>query len=191
LIRRLEDLEAIVPKIYGPAAHLNLTKAITHCSAYHSILIDGNLKIFIALVYGKAYTFGRNDKHQLGDSSTKSRSDLFAIILDEKVIDGACARGHSLLLTESGKVYGVGNNSNFEATGGSSKDQDITKFTLVKGLEGVKVVQVAAGIDFSMALSDDGKVYAWGSPQYGQLGTTGSDHEYIGSKKKVLSVLVI
>lgn len=137
------------------------------------------------LVNGVAYTFGRNDKHQLGDSKTTARSDPFAVVLDEKVIDAACAKGHSILLTESGKVYGAGNNSNFEATGVSSKDQDVSQFTLVKGLEGIKIVQVAAGIDFSMGLADDGKVYAWGCPQYGQLGTTGSDHEYIGPKKKV------
>lgn len=102
----------------------------------------------------------------------------------EKVIHAAVAKCHSLLLTESGKVYGCGNNSNYEAIGVDSKEAEIKEFTLVKGLEDIKIIQVACGIDFSMALSDDGKVYSWGSPQYGQLGG-GKDFEYIGPKKKV------
>lgn len=35
-------------------------------------------------------------------------------------------------------------------------------------------------MDFSCALAE-GKVWAWGSPQYGQVGD-GSTHEYVGKK---------
>jgi alpha-tubulin suppressor-like RCC1 family protein len=44
---------------------------------------------------------------------------------------------------------------------------------------------VAAGIDFSLGLSKDGKVWSWGNPQYGQLGH-GSDEQYIGKGNKVI-----
>jgi alpha-tubulin suppressor-like RCC1 family protein len=46
-----------------------------------------------------------------------------------------------------------------------------------------KVVQTACGAEFSLALTEDGKIYSWGSPQYGQLGT-GSTFEYIGSNNR-------
>lgn len=36
-------LETSIPKVYNPTAHLLLSHAITHCSAYHSVLIDGTL----------------------------------------------------------------------------------------------------------------------------------------------------
>jgi RCC1 and BTB domain-containing protein len=34
-------------------------------------------------------------------------------------------------------------------------------------------VKVSSGINFSIALNDEGKVFAWGSNTYGQLGTGG------------------
>lgn len=40
-------------------------------------------------------------------------------------------------------------------------------------LELNNIVKVASGINFSMALSDEGKVYVWGNNTYGQLGTGG------------------
>jgi alpha-tubulin suppressor-like RCC1 family protein len=33
----------------------------------------------------------------------------------------------------------------------------------VEGLDGVKIVKLACGDSISLALSDDGKVYSWGS----------------------------
>ena len=50
------------------------------------------------------------------------------------------------------------------------------------------MTSVSCGGEFSLALSDDGKIYAWGNPQYGQLGD-GSDHQYIGNNNRVLLFL--
>ena len=47
-----------------------------------------------------------------------------------------------------------------------------TKTELVElGLN--KIVKVVSGINFSLALNDEGKVYVWGNNTYGQLGTGG------------------
>lgn len=59
--------------------------------------------------------------------------------------------------------------------------------TKVKGINGTQaktkndiveldlsnIVKVTSGINFSMALNDEGKVYVWGSNIYGQLGKGG------------------
>ena len=40
-------------------------------------------------------------------------------------------------------------------------------------MEGLKdIVKIDCGMDYTMALDKDGKVYSWGSNRYGQLGTT-------------------
>ena len=44
-----------------------------------------------------------------------------------------------------------------------------TSFQLVKGMENIKVAQVAAGRTFSLARTVDGRVYAWGANQLGVL----------------------
>lgn len=59
--------------------------------------------------------------------------------------------------------------------------------TSLKGVNGVKaksktellelginkVVKVVSGINFSLALNDEGKVFVWGNNTFGQLGTGG------------------
>lgn len=59
--------------------------------------------------------------------------------------------------------------------------------TSLKGVNGVKaksktellelgiskVVKVVSGINFTLALNDEGKVFVWGNNTFGQLGTGG------------------
>lgn len=52
------------------------------------------------------------------------------------------------------------------------KGQAKSKTELVE-LDLNNIVKVASGINYSMALSDEGKVYVWGNNTYGQLGTGG------------------
>jgi alpha-tubulin suppressor-like RCC1 family protein len=53
----------------------------------------------IYLDQGAVYTFGRNDKGQLGDKTLKSRSKPVKIDLSEPIIDAATGRSHTILLT--------------------------------------------------------------------------------------------
>jgi alpha-tubulin suppressor-like RCC1 family protein len=131
-----------------------------------------------------AYTFGRNDKGQCGDGSTTARSEPFKIELDEKVVDASVGRSHSLIVTESGIVYGTGENKSYQALGDESKPSTLTEFTKVKDLP-ENIAQVSCGAEFSFAITKDGEVYGWGNPQYGQIGT-GSDHQYIASTNRAL-----
>ncbi len=82
------------------------------------------------------------------------------------------------LTLDKGTVYGSGENKYWAAVGQKGAS-DIVEFTAVKGLEDIKIIQVSAGAEFSTALSEDGNIYAWGNPQYGQLGD-GSVHECNG-----------
>ncbi|MDR2638960.1 MAG: hypothetical protein LBC09_03875, partial [Helicobacteraceae bacterium] len=51
---------------------------------------------------------------------------------------------------------------------GDKTDRD--KFTQISSLKDKKIVAISAGYDNSLALTSDGKVYAAGNNQYGQLG---------------------
>ena len=41
-----------------------------------------------------------------------------------------------------------------------------------------KVVKVVSGINFTLALNDEGKVFVWGNNTFGQLGTGGLRNVY-------------
>ena len=139
---------------------------------------------FVDLDRGRAFTFGRNDKYQLGDGTNEPRDDPFEIEIEgETFVDGATGRGHTLLLTTSGKIYAAGDNKCWQALGADIKDKKA--FEVVTVLKDIKAVSVACGAEFSMCIDDAGQVHAWGSPQYGQLGD-GSDHQYIASTNRSL-----
>lgn len=68
---------------------------------------------------------------------------------------------HSLMVTASGEVYAWGSNSVGQLGLGTINGQANTP-QLVTALEGVRVVAVAAGQGFSLALDADGAVWSWG-----------------------------
>ena len=55
-----------------------------------------------------------------------------------------------------------------------SEEIEILKPTRLNILE--RIVKVDAGSDFTIALTEDGKLYAWGSNYFGQLGHPNALH---------------
>lgn len=80
----------------------------------------------------------------------------------------ACGNQHSIILTSSGSVLAFGRNLDGQLGHGSRKEAKLP--TLVAGLKEDVVVQIAAGGDYCLALSDTGSVFAWGNNAGGQLG---------------------
>jgi autotransporter-associated beta strand protein len=91
------------------------------------------------------------------------------------VISVAAGSGHSLAVDASGRVWAWGSNASgqlgFDPASGTSSAVPVA---LSKSLFGEKnVIAVAAGADHSLAVTEDGRVYAWGSHSAGQLGAGG------------------
>ncbi len=75
---------------------------------------------------------------------------------------------HTLALTASGEVYAWGANHYHQL--GLGEDTDDRATPVLLDIPGT-VIQVAAGGTHSLALNDDGEVYAWGYSNRGQVGT--------------------
>ncbi|KAJ3302632.1 hypothetical protein HDV03_004817 [Kappamyces sp. JEL0829] len=177
---QLAHLEFPTPKVYGPARHIKATKVFTSCVSAHQVIVDGKWPS-----NGVAYTFGRNDKGQLGDGQSVCRDDPYPVSdLDGKVVEAATGRSFTLLLTDKGSVYGSGENKHWTALGASGTD--VKTFTLIKGLADLHIKSISCGAEFAVALDSEGKVHAWGNPQYGQVGD-GSVHEYIAPNNRMLN----
>lgn len=83
----------------------------------------------------------------------------------------AAGTNHSLHVDERGRVHAWGANASGQLGDGTTTSSRVPVPVAVDGaLAGVHVVEVAAGPAHSLALSDDGVVYAWGSGTSGQLG---------------------
>ena len=118
---------------------------------------------------GGVWVWGDNSFGQLGDGTTTVRrttpvqvSGLTGII--------AIAGGlfHSLALKSDGMIWAWGDNENGQLGDGTITAGTITP-VLVSGFN--DAIAITGGCAHSLALKDDGTVWAWGSDYYGQLGS--------------------
>ncbi|MDR0746336.1 MAG: hypothetical protein LBE89_00395, partial [Helicobacteraceae bacterium] len=119
---------------------------------------------------GKVYATGDNEYGQLGlgNDTNKTSFTEVASLSGKNIIALSAGSYHSLALSSNGKVYATGDNEYGQL--GLGNDTNKTSFTEVADLNDKNITAIFAGDYHSFALSDDGKVYATGLNEYGQLG---------------------
>jgi alpha-tubulin suppressor-like RCC1 family protein len=130
----------------------------------HSLALDND---------GKVYGAGNNEYGQLGlvDKTDRKKFTAVLSLKNKTIIAIAVGSWHSLALDNQGKVYAAGRNEYGQlGLGDSGKETDRVWFEEVSSLSGKKIIAIAAGSEHSIALANDGKVYAAGINYRGQLG---------------------
>lgn len=141
--------------------------------AAHAVLVDAD---------GLAYAFGRNDTGQLGTADLRSHTHPIPLKLPskpstesepERVVQAACGKGHTILVTSAGRAFACGLNVHGQL--GIDKKTDLRNpgwpdLTQVEMPAGERVVYAAAGKDFSVFASESGGLFTAGSGEFGQLG---------------------
>ncbi len=118
---------------------------------------------------GTVYTWGSNAQGLLGTGTTAGSVASPARIPGlEQVAQISGGSQHFLARTTSGDVYSWGGNYASQLGNGSTTYSPVP--IRLTGLSGKGVSQVAAGANFSVAISSDGTAWSWGSNDYGQLG---------------------
>ncbi|XP_053673272.1 probable E3 ubiquitin-protein ligase HERC4 [Anopheles nili] len=91
-----------------------------------------------------------------------------------EVTQAACGTSHTLLLTREGKMYACGNNDHGQLGHGSdslpNKRPRMSRFKLLTSLENYIITNVSCGVAHSLALTNWGHVFSFGSNTVGQLG---------------------
>ena len=141
------------------------------CGGYHTITMDENNEL---------YGFGKGIFGQCGYGQPEDTVYPKKIIFNDKnlnkIIDIKCGGEHSLFLSDTGRVYacghgyfgqlGLGNNKNYKTP------------ILVLSLSNKNIIEIAAGWSHSLALNDDGFVYATGCGKFGELGLGDKRNKY-------------
>ncbi|KQQ65380.1 RCC1 domain-containing protein [Microbacterium sp. Leaf320] len=116
---------------------------------------------------GQLFSWGFNDRGQLGTGDTQDRDIPTHVLFPDPVTitDADAGINTSIALTSAGEVYTWGNS---DIGGNTNSPQKVV------ALEGATVVGVASGGYFYLAWTGEGKLYSWGTPGGGRLGRGGS-----------------
>jgi alpha-tubulin suppressor-like RCC1 family protein len=116
--------------------------------------------------FGYVYAWGDNSKGQLGNGTTDASLTPVKIPNLNGVKAIAAGASHVIAISKYNSTIGWGDNS-FGQLGIGSSGNFMSQPTLTNAVTSVKAI--AAGSSFSMALTDYGNVWTWGSNLRGQL----------------------
>ena len=137
--------------------------------ADHSLALDSG---------GALYAWGSNAYGQLGNGTTTNSSVPVAVkiagtpLAGKTIVQIAAGANHNMVLTSDGAVYTWGWNYHGQLGNNTKTNSNtiVAVQTIGTPIAGKKIVKIAAGQGHSLALTDDGMVYAWGRNDTGQLG---------------------
>ncbi|PWA24252.1 hypothetical protein CCH79_00017903 [Gambusia affinis] len=163
------------PHRYGCLNDVQVSCVVSGPCAAHSLLMTTE---------GKLWSWGRNDKGQLGHGDTKrlEAPKLIEGLADQVIVSAACGRNHTMALTEDGTVYSFGENKLGQLGQGSQTDAVLSPAPI--SYNGQPLVKVACGAEFSMVVDCKGNLYSFGCPEYGQLGHN-SDGKFIARAQRI------
>ncbi|XP_053688822.1 probable E3 ubiquitin-protein ligase HERC2 isoform X2 [Sabethes cyaneus] len=139
------------------------------CGSSHSAAITSS---------GELYTWGLGEYGRLGhgDNCTQLKPKLVTALQGHRVTQVACGSrdAQTLCLTEEGLVFSWGDGDFGKLGRGGSEGCSVPH--QVDRLNGVGVIQIECGAQFSLALTKVGEVWTWGKGDYYRLGHGTDQH---------------
>ncbi|TYI83208.1 hypothetical protein E1A91_D05G276200v1 [Gossypium mustelinum] len=159
----------VSPTRLRPLVGVDIRFVASGCVSCHCVALD---------VEGRCYTWGRNEKGQLGHGDTiqRDRPTIVSELLKYKIIKAGAGRSHTVVVTEDGNSLAFGWNKHGQLGSGSTRNE--IESSHVRCLVS-QVTNTACGAEFTVWLSstEGASILTAGLPQYGQLGH-GTDNEY-------------
>jgi hypothetical protein len=123
--------------------------------------------------FGPKYCFARNNEYNIYYYDFKY-GVMKEYVSEEKIVDMCCGFEHSILLTQSGKVYEYLVNR-YERYNSEKYIHFKLKSFMNYSFKNEKIVRISCGFGHSLALTESGRIFGWGSNGLGQLGVAVED----------------
>jgi alpha-tubulin suppressor-like RCC1 family protein/fibronectin type 3 domain-containing protein len=161
--------------VLAPGLVNNLSNIVKVDAGYsHAIAINSS---------GQLYAWGDNYAGQIGNLS-RGGQVLSPVLVMDNVKDAYAGNYFTVALKNDGTVWTWGGNYYGELGLGEDAWQ-LGYPTQVPGLS--NIVAIAAGDKHVLALRDDGKVFAWGSNEHGQIGVNDTRTDEFYTPQEVLT----
>ena len=157
----------------------NVAKKISTNIKFKDVSLGDGFAVAID-INGKLYAWGDNTNGKLGNSDGDKDTPYALpcgegdILNGKNIVSVSAGVSHCLALDSDGNVYAWGKN----LYGESGPDYTGTLGYVVRQITGIsedKIVKIAAGSYWSLAMDEKGKIYTWGGNTYsclGQMDTT-------------------
>lgn len=157
------------PTRLRPLVGIDIRFVASGCVSCHCVALD---------VDGRCYTWGRNERGQLGHGDTlqRDRPTVVSELSKHKIVTADSGRSHTVVVTDDGQSFAFGWNKHGQLGSGSLRNE--IESSPIRCLVS-EVKSVACGGEFTAWLSSvqGASLQTAGLPQYGQLGH-GTDNEY-------------
>ncbi|XP_042036401.1 protein RCC2-like [Salvia splendens] len=157
------------PTRLRPLMGVDIRFVASGCVSCHCVALDVN---------GRCYTWGRNEKGQLGhgDYIQRDRPTFVSQLSKHNIVRAGAGRSHSVVVTADGLSFAFGWNKHGQLGSGSTKNE--CEILPVR-CQVTEVKSAVCGGEFTAWLTsvEGSSIMTAGLPQYGQLGH-GSNNEY-------------
>mmetsp|Transcript_98063 Transcript_98063/g.194124 ORF Transcript_98063/g.194124 Transcript_98063/m.194124 type:complete len:977 (+) Transcript_98063:155-3085(+) len=168
------DLGSVSSEFYGTLAEGQGMTENVFFSWITEVHVALNYISVLSKLKRAVFTWGANSRFQLGLNFEPEVVRVGTPVLcmeGLKISTIATGESHTLFLTEEGRVWTCG--SGICGLLGHGGTEDSPQPRVVEALAHARITNVAVGVRHSVAVSEKGQVFTWGSADLGQLGHGG------------------
>ncbi|XP_057294266.1 uncharacterized protein LOC130622774 [Hydractinia symbiolongicarpus] len=154
-----EETEELVPRVVEALLGRDVRQVA--CGTEHTLAVTGTGEIF-------GWGSGRGGKLGMNNIQDRYMPLQIGALLEKQVVSIACSELHSAVVTSTGELFTFGRAG--PRLGYTIKDRKQSVPLKVEALSDQNIIKVACGLEFTIALTSDGKLFSFGENGSGQLG---------------------
>uniref|UniRef100_A0A5K3EY34 RCC1-like G exchanging factor-like protein n=1 Tax=Mesocestoides corti TaxID=53468 RepID=A0A5K3EY34_MESCO len=161
------------PRVLQIPQTSTMSPRLMSCGRAHSLVVYQDVELNRPILFSLGNnTFGQCAREIIeGEVFTSESAQVTKVAVPDdltSIRQVECGQDHSLVLTDDGRVFSAGLGTDGQTGLGVTKCVD--RLTQVRGcIEGFRIRHISSRGDTVLALTECGRLFAWGNNEYGQI----------------------